>query len=590
MKKFFIFLAVFALIGVAAVAAVATGEYIEEKVEFVFVSDTHLYAESRLTEESYSVISNQSKAIHFSEAVMESFADEVISSGIKYLLITGDLTEQGDEASHLRYAEILKKIADSGTEIFVINGNHDVPTSYGNIASGITQERFREIYAPYGYEGALSTFPGTLSYTADLGKYYRIIAIDNIAYYIDEEGNRKEELSPLHEEWVTGQVKAALADGRQPVLMCHKPFMNHLPDVAGLLDSQDMVKKYLSLAEQYADLGANFVFTGHMHTQDVKMITTAQGNEFFDVGISSTVCFPAAYRKVKITANDLKIDTVYIDDVNPSYLPVYATEQERTFLAEKGYHVYVENHFDGYIGNVIANLGSENGYFGEYLQGDGVFAKILNIVIPDAALKTLLSPLYISDENDGEVSLERIVNNFNASLPSSDYVYGADVIKAVLKNILAGDENMGETGELELLNYIVYGIIYNLDECSAKLQEAFPDAPVIDIDVEKLFAEGKLECYESNLVPFVIKVFNSSGTLGDALNIIKNDFSAVKNFSFVIDSLTSGYLAGVTDYFGVYDIDVKGLLEAVYNRYAYEMKKDPYPSDNFFYVKINNRV
>ena len=182
------------------------------------------------------------------------------------------------------------------------------------------------------------------------------------------------------------------------------------------------------------------------------------------------------------------------------------------------------------------------------------------------------------------------MNNFNASLPSSDYVYGADVIKAVLKNILAGDENMGETGELELLNYIVYGIIYNLDECSAKLQEAFPDAPVIDLDVEKLFAEGKLECYESNLVPFVIKVFNSSGTLGDALNIIKNDFSAVKNFSFVIDSLTSGYLAGVTDYFGVYDIDVKGLLEAVYSRYAYEMKKDPYPSDNFFYVKINNRV
>ena len=203
MKKFFIFLAVFALIGVAAVAAVATGEYIEEKVEFVFVSDTHLYAESRLTEESYSVISNQSKAIHFSEAVMESFADEVISSGIKYLLITGDLTEQGDEASHLRYAEILKKIADSGTEIFVINGNHDVPTSYGNIASGITQERFREIYAPYGYEGALSTFPGTLSYTADLGKYYRIIAIDNIAYYIDEEGNRKEELSGISRRQTT---------------------------------------------------------------------------------------------------------------------------------------------------------------------------------------------------------------------------------------------------------------------------------------------------------------------------------------------------------------------------------------------------
>lgn len=594
MKKLFIFLAVFALIGVVAVAAVCTGEFIEEKIEFVFVSDTHLYAESLLNEGNYPSMSEQNKAIHFSEAVMESFADEVIESGIKYLLITGDLTERGDLTSHLRYAEILKRISDAGTEVFVINGNHDIPYAYDNSGEYATAARFKEIYAPFGYNKALSTFPGTLSYTADLGKYYRLIAIDNISYVssYDADGVEvlKEELSPLHENWVTEQVKAAVSAGKQPVIMCHKPFMNHLPDVAGLLEDQNMVSKYEKLAEQYADLGANFVFTGHMHTQDIKMITTAKGNEFFDVGISSTVCFPAAYRKVKITAADLEIDTAYIDYVDPAYLPSYATEEERAFLSEKGYHAYVEQHFDGYIGRMIDNLGSENGYLGEYLKGESASAKILKIVIPEAALKTVSAPLYLADEKDGEVSLERIVNGFGKELPYSKYKYGSDVIKAVLKNILAGDENMGATGEPELLTYIFYGIIYNLDACSAELAKAFPDAPQIDLDVEKLFAEGKLECYESNLVPFVLKAFASSGTLGSALSIIKDDFSLVKTYAGLIDGFTSGYLTGVTDYFELYDIDVKGLLDEVYNRYAYEMKKDPYPSDNYFYVKIDNRL
>ena len=594
MKKLFIFLAVFALIGVVAVAAVCTGEFIEERIEFAFVSDTHLYAEALLNEDNYPVMSAQSKAVHFSEAVMESFADEVIESGVKYLLITGDLTEQGDLTSHRRYAEILHRIADSGTEVYVINGNHDIPYAYDDSGKYATAALFKEIYAPFGYDGALSTFPGTLSYTADLGKYYRLIAIDNISYVssYDSAGVEvlKEELSPLHTEWVTEQVKAAVSAGKQPVIMCHKPFMNHLPHAAGLLEDQSMVKKYAELAELYADLGANFVFTGHMHTQDIKMITTAKGNEFFDVGISSTVCFPAAYRKVKITAADLEIDTAYIDYVDPAYLPSYATEEERAFLSENGYHAYVEEHFDGYTGRILADLGSENGYLGKYLRGDDASANILKIIIPGAVLKTLSAPLYTEDEKDGEVSLEKIVNGFDKELPSGKYKYGSDVIKAVLKNILAGDENMGETGETELLTYIFYGIIYNLDACSAELAAAFPDAPVIDLDVEKLFSEGKLECYESNLVPFVLEAFGSSGTLGSALGIIKNDFSLVKTYSGLIDGLTFGYLTGVTDHFGLYDIDVRGLLNAAFDRYAYEMKKDPYPSDNFFYVKINNRL
>ena len=73
----------------------------------------------------------------------------------------------------------------------MINGNHDASNDQAT-----TFERFKEIYAEFGYDHALTTRDDDCSYTANLGKKYRLIALDtNHATKSTEDGMTAENLN-----------------------------------------------------------------------------------------------------------------------------------------------------------------------------------------------------------------------------------------------------------------------------------------------------------------------------------------------------------------------------------------------------------
>ena len=100
--------------------------------------------------------------------IIDEFLNQCAESDdVEYVLISGDLANRGRSRpeDHLVIAQKLRDFEKkSGKEVYVINGNHDASNDQAT-----TLARFKEIYAEFGYDHALTTRADDCSYTADLG-------------------------------------------------------------------------------------------------------------------------------------------------------------------------------------------------------------------------------------------------------------------------------------------------------------------------------------------------------------------------------------------------------------------------------------
>ena len=165
----------------------------EEDLPIAVISDTHLYDSSELgsTGEAFEdYLNSDRKMLVESEAILDAALEEIAQSDVKYLLIPGDLTKDGEEVNHQLMADKLAAFeAETGIQVFVINGNHDISNANAvrfegdttvPVATVDTQE-FRSIYAQFGYDEAVAQDPNSLSYTT--GHITEVEGIDNFPAY-----------------------------------------------------------------------------------------------------------------------------------------------------------------------------------------------------------------------------------------------------------------------------------------------------------------------------------------------------------------------------------------------------------------------
>ncbi|WP_062047441.1 hypothetical protein [Bacillus sp. JCM 19034] len=78
-----------------------------------------------------------------------------------------------------------------------------------------------------------------------------------------------------------------------------------------IIDNWDVVDPITGKtpAEELADAGLRYVFTGHGHANDVAKITTKDGNTLFDIETGSPVSFPSPYRTMVFTNEIVEGDT-----------------------------------------------------------------------------------------------------------------------------------------------------------------------------------------------------------------------------------------------------------------------------------------
>lgn len=108
----------------------------------------------------------------------------------EFILIPGDLTKDGEEKSHVKMVEYLKRFRGVGIDVYVVRGNQDIENpeaaSHGEYCFAKVYspdaEGFAGLYEEFGYARAIFRDPHSLSYVAKPVQGLRLFAIDSCRY------------------------------------------------------------------------------------------------------------------------------------------------------------------------------------------------------------------------------------------------------------------------------------------------------------------------------------------------------------------------------------------------------------------------
>jgi len=275
-------------------------------------ADSHIIAKELKPEgkafEDY--LNKDRKVLKYSVEATEKAIEELVESDCDVVMVCGDLTKDGELISHEKFAEILRVFTDNGKQVYVINGNHDInnPAAYEFDGEkviptpSIDPEQFREIYWDMGYSQAIAKDINSLSYVVEPVDWLRIIAMDSCVYGVNYDFSHSVTGGKFREEtlnWIKDQIQEAKKQGKMVIGFMHHGIVEHF-DIQDELFAEYVIENWGKVAEEFAQLGMNVVFTGHFHAQDVSMLETLDGNKIYDVQTGSLVTYPIPFRVVDV--------------------------------------------------------------------------------------------------------------------------------------------------------------------------------------------------------------------------------------------------------------------------------------------------
>lgn len=320
------------LVFTLTVPALAAEKPQDMNLRIAVMSDLHYLSPDMIadTEDFEHAFNSDRKLLKESSSVLREMLERVRADKPDILLVSGDLTKDGEQECHAALAKQLQQLQQDvpGLKIYVINGNHDIRNYNAkdfNTADGkavpatrTEPEDFKRIYDfVYSDPTVLATFTpaegnkaGGLSYVARPVEGLTVIAMDTCRYSSDntsigdDEHETSGAISADLEKWVIEQTAAAKARGDLVIGLEHHGLVPHF-DVQPTILPMYLVNGYERIAQEYADAGMSVVFTGHMHAVDIAAMTTKAGNTFYDIETGSALTYPCPVRFV-----DLRRSTV----------------------------------------------------------------------------------------------------------------------------------------------------------------------------------------------------------------------------------------------------------------------------------------
>lgn len=249
------------------------------------------------------------KLLKESPAILDAAITGILAAQPDLVLVAGDLTKDGERASHEGFANALRRLRNAGAKVFVCPGNHDVANPHAVAFNGanvipvptVSPADFAAIYEDFGYGQALARDPNSLSYVAEPIPGLWILAMDSARYdrnttspytggYFD----------PQRWNWITNQLALARAQGKFVLGMVHHGVTEHYPGQKALFPDY-VLDDFQAVRETFAGYGMRAVFTGHYHSQDIARFDHPAGT-LFDIQTGSLVTHPSPYRVLDLSA------------------------------------------------------------------------------------------------------------------------------------------------------------------------------------------------------------------------------------------------------------------------------------------------
>ena len=205
------------------------------------------------------------KVMLYIDELVRAFTDQIAAERPDALVLSGDLTFNGETLSHEALAAVLAGVEDAGVPVYVMPGNHDMNSSMAASFSGDGYEpadspdegEFAEIYADFGFSEAMSRDGKSLSYVAQLADGLRLIMLDV--------NTRSDPGYVLHGtfDWLEQQLEKARSEGQRVIAVSHQNIYPH----NSFFTSGYIIGNGGTLHSLYEEYGVLCNLSGHIHLQ-----------------------------------------------------------------------------------------------------------------------------------------------------------------------------------------------------------------------------------------------------------------------------------------------------------------------------------
>ncbi len=304
----------------------------DDKLNFKFAvfSDPHLLAKSLMTpgDPGEAYIEQGRKLLQESDAILESLTNSIVASDVDFVLVPGDLTKDGEKASLQSIAGYLEQIENSGKEVYVIPGNHDISNYWAvDYSSGtavstdmISATDFETIMGDFGYIQALAKDASSLSYVIEPVEGLVIICLDASKYEENQAGEESIVGGRLKAQtlaWAKNQIELAVTDGKMVFGMMHHGLVEHFQGQKSFpISSEYVIDDWETVADELSAAGMKIMFTGHFHANDV-VLHQPDDNWIYDIETGSAISPPSPWRILEVSNSEiLDIKTNYVTSIN----------------------------------------------------------------------------------------------------------------------------------------------------------------------------------------------------------------------------------------------------------------------------------
>lgn len=361
-------------------------------------------------------------------AIASAFFDLVAEDESDFLFLPGDISDNGKSEEYLVMTAMLRNFeATSGKKVFVVPGNHDLWNS--------SVAEFKEAYYEFGYDEAIAQDTLSGSYVAELNDEYRLLAIDSTKPGQSPHGMTQERV-----DWIVAQCKQAKADGKKMIAMMHHNCIEHFV-MAKTIHGTAIVEGDIALAEALATNGVKYIFTGHTHDTDIAAYTAADGSILYDVVTAALFSYPCPYRVVSFS-DKVKFEMRTVNSVDTALLPPGITENalalaatDMTTYSKNCTWIGVRDTVTGAVkASSLKNLLKINK--NEHPEMCAIIDKVADRIYYMFDL-----PLNIADVQEGEMSIEAYLGQYDITLPQTNYTDIFDIAIEIFQAHVVGDEN-----------------------------------------------------------------------------------------------------------------------------------------------------
>lgn len=314
----------------------------DKKTSFWVISDTHLIADSLHDHgQAFSQMqkTSQGKDLYYQETALSAFVRMAQKKKPTAIIVTGDVTFNGERVSAEKFAEIFKPLEE--TQLLVLPGNHDIYDGWARefrgkkqyYAGQISPRMWRNIFKT-SYKNAVSVDDKSLAYSVQLNPNYLLILADSNDYGKEEATTAPATAGFLGREqrrWIKAQLQYASENNLQVIFCMHHNLYAHNPAV----NKGYVVDDYRELRKLLAQYNVKLVFSGHIHAQNIML--PQDPCPATEVVTASFCSNDQGYGVVKVSPKEVSYTCYHFK------MKDYLTDKEKQNWTLTHFHDYLEN-------------------------------------------------------------------------------------------------------------------------------------------------------------------------------------------------------------------------------------------------------